>query len=191
MAATESKMLALGTPLPAFTLASVVDGKQVVSTSLSGAKGVLVLFICNHCPYVVHIRGKLVEVAHRAMAAGFAVVAINANSQVTHPEDGPEHMKRLATGEHWRFPFLFDETQAVAKSFGAACTPDLFLFDSHRQLAYRGQFDDARPGRPTQVTGKDLLAALEAVGAGAQPSAKQVPSIGCNIKWHPEGHPAT
>jgi thiol-disulfide isomerase/thioredoxin len=185
MAATESRMLALGTALPAFTLPDVAFARKVSSDALQGARGVLVMFICNHCPYVIHIRPKLVEVAHRALDAGFAVVAINSNSVLTHPQDGPGPMRQLATSEGWRFPFCFDETQAVAHAFGAACTPDLFLFDAARRLAYRGQFDDARPGKPVPVTGRDLQAALDAVAAGAAPGEKQVPSIGCNIKWHP------
>ena len=185
MASTPSTMLALGTPLPAFSLPNAVDGQQLSSKDLAGSRGVLVMFICNHCPYVIHIRARLLDVAHRALAEGFDVVAINANSQQTHPQDGPAQMKQLALAEQWRFPFLFDETQAVARAFAAACTPDLFLFDAQRRLAYRGQFDDARPSKPTPVTGRDLQAALEAVREGRSPSEAQVPSIGCNIKWHP------
>jgi peroxiredoxin len=128
MAATESTMLPLGTPLPDFMLPNAVDGSTVSSVSLRGGKGTLVMFICNHCPYVVHIRAKLVEVAHQALDQGFKVVAINSNSRKTHPQDGPQNMKALASQEGWRFPFLFDETQGVAKAFKAACTPDLFLF---------------------------------------------------------------
>jgi peroxiredoxin len=185
MAATESKMLPLGTPVPDFTLPDVAAGRRVSAAALAGPKGLLVMFICNHCPYVVHIRARLVEVAHRALEAGFSVAAINSNSVLTHPQDGPGPMRQLALEEGWRFPYLFDETQAVAHAFGAACTPDLFLFDAGRRLAYRGQFDGARPGRPTPVTGQDLQAALDAVASGAAPAAKQVPSLGCNIKWHP------
>jgi peroxiredoxin len=185
MAATESKMLPLGTPLPDFTLPDVLGGRKVSAAELTGPRGVLVMFICNHCPYVVHLRPRLVEVAHRALDAGFSVAAINSNSVLTHPEDGPGPMRHLGTAEGWRFPFLFDETQAVAHAFGAACTPDLFLFDASRGLAYRGQFDGARPGKPTPVTGEDLQAALDAVASGAAPAARQVPSLGCNIKWHP------
>ncbi len=185
MAATESTMLALGTPLPPFTLPDTVSGATVSSASLAGGAGALVMFICNHCPYVVHIRQVLLAVAHRAVEAGFKVVAINSNSTRTHPQDGPGAMKALATQEGWRFPFLFDESQAVAKAFKAACTPDFFLFDASGKLAYRGQFDDARPSKPIPVTGKDLQAALNAVKAGAAPSEDQRASIGCNIKWHP------
>jgi peroxiredoxin len=185
MAATESTMLALGTLLPTFSLPDVVSGATVSSQGLGGPRGVLVMFICNHCPYVVHIRAKLVETARRAQAGGFAVVAINSNSARTHPEDGPGPMKELASAEAWGFPFLFDESQAVARAFGAVCTPDLFVFDAQKRLAYRGRFDDARPGKPTPVTGKDLQAALDALAAGNRPGPQQVPSLGCSIKWHP------
>ncbi len=185
MSATESTMLPLGSALPAFTLPNAIDGRPVSSAELTGPKGVLVMFICNHCPYVIHIRRQLLEVAHHALDAGFSVAAINANSEKTHPQDGPEKMRELATAEHWQFPFLFDPTQEVARAFHAACTPDLFLFDAQHRLAYRGQFDDARPSKPTPVTGKDLKAALDALAAGQAPSQAQIPSIGCNIKWHP------
>jgi thiol-disulfide isomerase/thioredoxin len=178
-------MLPLGTTLPAFELLNPVTGAMVSSATLTGSAGVLVAFICNHCPYVVHLRQQLVAMAHQALEEGFSVVAINSNSILTHPEDGPEPMKVLATAEQWRFPFLYDETQAVAKAFRAACTPDLFLFDAHRQLAYRGQFDDSRPGNGRPVTGKDLRDALAAVKAGKAPAKDQKASIGCSIKWHP------
>lgn len=186
MAETPSVMLPLGTALPDFSLVNAVDGTTWTSASAAGKKGALVMFICNHCPFVIHIRSKLVEVSNRAVERGLSVVAINANSQQTHPQDGPQHMKQLATVEKWRFPFLFDETQAVAKAFAAACTPDLFLFDGKGALVYRGQFDSARPSKPDPVTGKDLSDAIDAVLAGATPSGAQVPSIGCNIKWHPQ-----
>jgi thiol-disulfide isomerase/thioredoxin len=183
--ATPSTMLPLGTTLPAFDLLNPVTGATVSSASLAGPAGVLVAFICNHCPYVVHVRQQLVAVAHAALEEGFSVVAINSNSIITHPEDGPGPMTVLATGEQWRFPFLYDETQAVAKAFRAACTPDLYLFDARRELAYRGQFDDSRPGNGRPVTGKDLRDALAAVKAGKAPSKEQKASIGCGIKWHP------
>ena len=163
MSATPSTMLPLGSALPSFELPNATDGRSISSAELGGARGVLVMFICNHCPYVVHIRNKLVELAHHALDEGFSVVAINANSQQTHPQDGPANMKQLATQEHWRFPFLFDDSQDVARAFHAACTPDLFLFDGARRLVYRGQFDDARPKSATPVTGKDLGAAIQAV----------------------------
>jgi peroxiredoxin len=185
MAAIPSTMLPLGTVLPTFELPNAIEGRPVASRDLTGPRGVLVMFICNHCPYVVHMRAGLVKVAHQALEQGFSVVAINSNSLRTHPQDGPDQMKALATAEGWRFPFLFDDTQAVARQFQAACTPDLYLFDAERRLAYRGQFDDSRPGNGKPVTGRDLSAALTAVAAGASPSPHQLASIGCSIKWHP------
>lgn len=185
MAATPSTMLPLGTPFPTFELLDPVTGGPRHSKTLTGPKGTLVMFICNHCPFVIHVSDKLLEVAHRAVDAGFGVVAINSNSTKTHPQDGPEHMKALALNERFRFPFLFDESQDVARAFQAACTPDFFVFDAKGLLAYRGQFDDSRPSNGVPVTGKDLQAALASIIAGAPPSTAQKASIGCNIKWHP------
>jgi hypothetical protein len=182
--ATPSSMLALGTPLPPIRLKNSVDGTEVdVAKLAAGAKGVLVAFICNHCPYVVHLRKELVRVAHEALDRGVAVVAINSNDLDSYPQDGPGPMGRLAKDEKWRFPFLFDATQDVARAFRAECTPDLYLFDADRKLAYRGQFDDSRPANGKPVTGSDLRGAIDAVLAGKKPSADQKPSIGCNIKW--------
>jgi len=183
MARTASRMLPLGRPIPPFALLEPRTGVTVASPA--PGQPALIMFICNHCPYVVHIRPRLVEIANRAVAAGIKVVAINANSVATHPEDGPEAMAALATAEDWRFPFLFDETQEVARAFGAACTPDFFLFGAGG-LFYRGQFDDARPSSPMPVSGADLAAAIEALLAGQPAPADQWPSLGCNIKWHPE-----
>ena len=183
MAATPSTMLALGTQLPAFSLVDAVTGRVISSDTLEAENGVLVMFICNHCPFVIHIRKELVKVATDALDAGIAVVAVNSNSIESHPQDGPTHMKQLATSEGWRFPFVFDETQAVAKSFMAACTPDIYLFDANRTLAYRGQFDDSRPSNGKPVTGADLRAAIAAVVAKKPVPGEQKPSIGCNIKW--------
>ena len=176
-------MLPLGTKLPAFTLPNAVDGRPVSSSAAAGKNGTLVMFICNHCPYVIHIRSELIKAAHEAIEQGISVVAINSNSTRTHPQDGPEHMKTLATTEKWRFPFLFDATQEVARAFHAECTPDLYLFDAEGRLADRGQFDDSRPANGKPITGSDLRAAIEAVVAGQKPSANQKPSVGCNIKW--------
>jgi thiol-disulfide isomerase/thioredoxin len=176
-------MLPLGTAMPSFSLTNAVDGTPWSSAKTAGAKGTLVMFICNHCPYVVHIRAKLVEVAHHAVDLGFAVVAINANSLASHPQDGPGPMKELALREAWRFPFLFDDTQDVARAFDAACTPDLYVFDGAGKLAYRGQFDAARPGNGKPVTGADLRAAIDAVAEGKPVATDQRASIGCNIKW--------
>ncbi len=183
MARTASRMLPLGRPIPPFVLLEPRTGVTVASPPAGDRT--LIMFICNHCPYVVHIRPRLVEIANRAVAGGIKVVAINANSVATHPEDGPEAMAALATAEGWQFPFLFDETQEVARAFGAACTPDFFLFGAEG-LFYRGQFDDARPSSPLPVSGADLSAAIEALLAGQPAPADQWPSLGCNIKWHPE-----
>lgn len=190
MARVPSTMLELGTPRPAIRLPEPLTGKTVDMAERAGGRaGTLVMFVCNHCPFVVHIRAELVKAAHEALDAGLAVVAINANSVVTHPQDGPAAMAELAREEEWRFPFLFDEDQAVARAFRAACTPDFYLFDKAGKLAYRGQFDAARPGDGKPVTGRDLRAAVAAVAAGKKPAAQQVPSLGCNIKWAPGNEP--
>jgi thiol-disulfide isomerase/thioredoxin len=186
MAETPSAMLPLGTPLPSFHLPDAVTGRTVDAAELArGKKGLLVAFICNHCPYVKHIRSELVRVSHEAIDQGLAVVAVNSNDEAAYPQDGPAAMKQLATAEGWRFPFVFDATQEVARAFRAACTPDLFLFDGGLHLAYRGQFDDSRPSLPRPVTGSSLRAAVDAVAAGKSPSPEQRPSVGCNIKWKP------
>lgn len=183
MAAISSHPLPIGSPMPDFELLDAVHDTRVAAATVAGPRGTLVMFLCNHCPYVVHIRQELVRVAHEALDAGFGVVAINANSLRSHPQDGPGPMRALASEEAWRFPFLFDATQDVARAFDAACTPDLYLFDVERRLAYHGQFDDSRPHKETPVTGRDLRAAISALSAGRAPAAQQIASIGCNIKW--------
>ncbi len=184
MALKPSTMLPLGSDAPAFELTNAVDGKTVsLGKDYDSAPALLVMFICNHCPFVIHVRDELGRVAADYMPKGLAVVAINSNSIESHPQDGPENMKRLAIQEGWEFPFLFDETQEVAKAYKAACTPDLFLFDGDRKLLYRGQLDDSRPSNAIPVTGHDLRAAIEDVLAGAPVSIDQKPSVGCNIKW--------
>ncbi len=189
MALTPSTMLSLGTVAPDFNLDNAVDGQRVRLADVL-PNPLLVMFICNHCPYVVHIREGLGALMAEYQARGLQVVAINSNSEQTHPQDGPSHMRALALEKGWRFPFLFDKTQEVAKAYQAACTPDFFLFDKERRLVYRGQFDDSRPGRTdVPVTGKDLRAALEDALAGRKPAEDQKPSIGCNIKWHPGNAP--
>src|SRR5512147_1939488 len=166
MAETPSAMLPLGTPLPPLRLTDAVTGRAVdVAAEARGKKGLLVAFICNHCPYVKHIRAELVRVAHEAMDQGFAVAAVNSNDEAAYPQDGPAAMKELATAERWRFPYLFDATQDVARAFHAACTPDLYLFDGALKLAYRGEFDDSRPSLPRPVDGASLRAAIAAVAA--------------------------
>lgn len=181
--AAMSTMLALGTPLPSFTLENAVDGARVASSDLRGERGVLVMFLCNHCPYVVHVRPELAKVAAEALAQGFSVVAINSNSVRVSPQDGPSHMKELAREDGWRFPFLFDATQDVARAFAAAATPEVYLFDAQRKLVYRGRVDDSSPKNGKPLTGADLRAALRAVAEGRAPEGEQLPSIGCSIKW--------
>ncbi|HLV67119.1 MAG TPA: thioredoxin family protein [Polyangiaceae bacterium] len=188
MARTPSTMLPLGTPMPEFSLPDVVSGRTVTSTELQGRPSV-VIFICNHCPFVKHIRAELARFGTFCKERGVAMVAINANDATAYPEDAPEPMAREAREAGYVFPYLFDESQAVARAFQAACTPDLYIFDSEGKLAYRGQFDDSRPGNNVPVTGRDARAAVEALLAGGRPSAEQKPSIGCNIKWKPGNEP--
>ncbi len=182
--AESSRDLALGTTLPPVRLKDAVRGELVdVSALAAGKKGLLVAFICNHCPYVVHVREQLVRVAHEALDRGLAVVMINSNDEETYPQDAPPAMAKLARDEGWRFPFLFDDTQDVARAFGAVCTPDIYVFDAASKLAYHGQLDDSRPSNGKPVTGRDLRAAVDAVASGGAPSADQKPSVGCSIKW--------
>jgi thiol-disulfide isomerase/thioredoxin len=177
-------MLPLGTELPSFSL-SDLEGRIVADTDFAGAPALVVAFICPHCPYVKHIREALARLAKDYQAERAAFVAINANDADAYPEDGPKGMKREAAQAGYTFPYLRDESQAVAKAFRAACTPDLYVFDRHRRLVYRGQFDGTRPSRPGLATGADLRAALDAVLAGRPVAAEQRPSVGCNIKWKP------
>jgi peroxiredoxin len=180
--AASSTMLPLGTALPSFSLTNTVTGLAVRSEDFAG-KPVLVMFICNHCPYVVHVRKELGRLAGDYAPKGVAIVAINSNSLKSHPEDGPEEMKKLAKSEGWAFPFLFDSSQQIARAFQAACTPEFYLFDSSHKLVYRGQLDDSRPGKDVPVTGKDLRAALDAMLGSRPISTEQRPSVGCGIKW--------
>jgi len=188
MALTPSTMLPLGTAAPDFRLPDV-NGKMVGLADFKSAPALVVLFICNHCPYVKHIRSGLADFGRDAQKRGAAVVAINANDPEQHAEDHPRQMKLEAQAAGYTFPYLFDPSQEAAKAYRAACTPDIFLFDKDRKLAYRGQFDDSRPGRNAPVTGRDLRAALEAVLAGKPGPAIQTASIGCNIKWKPGNAP--
>jgi len=182
-------MLPLGTPVPDFALSDAVSGNRVSAADFDDARALLVMFICNHCPFVKHVKTELGRVAADYQGKGLAVVAINANDLGAQPDDGPDHMKALAREEGWAFPFLFDETQEVAKAFRAACTPDFYLFDGTGKLAYRGQLDDSRPGNGIPVTGADLRAAIAAVLARQPVPAEQKASIGCNIKWTPGREP--
>lgn len=175
-------MLELGTKAPRFSLESVVDGSTVSLADHAG-KPLLVVFMSRHCPYVKHIEAKFAEVANAFVDGGGAVVAISANDVTSHPEDAPEKLKEQAEANGFRFPYLFDESQDVARAYTAACTPDFFLFDAGHELVYRGRFDGSRPKNDEPVTGADLEAALKAVLAGQAVPAEQRPSMGCSIKW--------
>lgn len=175
-------MLDLGTTLPPFRLRDV-NGKAVTSNDFGGSRGVLVAFICPHCPYVRHIRAEFARLAREVQDRGVSVIAINSNDATAFPDDNPDGMRKEASEVGYTFSYLVDDTQEVAKSFRAACTPDFFLFDSQRRLVYRGQFDDSRPKSDVPVTGKDLRAAVDALIAGKPIPVDQRPSLGCNIKW--------
>jgi peroxiredoxin len=183
MALTESTMLKLGTVAPDFALTDVVSGKTIRRDDLRGQKALLVIFICAHCPYVKHIEKSLAALGKDYAEQPIAIVAISSNDAVTHPADSPAGLKRQAESYSFNFPYLYDETQAVAKAYKAACTPDLFLFDGDFRLVYRGQFDSSRPGNGIPVTGEDLRFAIDLVLEGKPVPADQRPSIGCNIKW--------
>ena len=174
-------MLALGTPTPDFKLPDT-NGKTVSLPDFRG-KPVLVMFICNHCPFVKHINAQLAQLGRDYQSRSLGIVAISSNDVANYPDDSPERMKEEAKRLGYTFPYLYDESQSVAKAFRAACTPDFFLFDTEHRLVYRGQFDDSRPGNALPVTGKDLRVALDAVLAGKDVSKDQKPSLGCNIKW--------
>jgi thiol-disulfide isomerase/thioredoxin len=189
MVKTASTMLPLGTSAPDFVLKNVVDEKLVARNDFEG-KPLLVMFLCNHCPFVKHLQAALAEFGKEYQAQGLGIVAINSNDVKAHPDDGPDKMKLEAQNAGYTFPYLFDETQEVAQHYKAACTPDFFLFDKNHGLAYRGQFDASRPGNNKSITGSDLRAAADTVLAGQRITAEQKPSIGCNIKWKPGKEPA-
>jgi thiol-disulfide isomerase/thioredoxin len=190
MPETPSTMLAIGTPLPTFQLPDY-NGRRYSERDFASSAALLVAFVCPHCPYVKHIRQELARFAKEYAPRGLAVVAINSNDPIAFPEDDVAGMKQEAETVGYTFPYLFDAGQDVAKAFQAACTPDFFLFDKARRLAYRGQFDDSRPGKPQPVTGADLRSAADAVLANrAVPEASQRPSVGCNIKWKQGAAPA-
>ncbi|MHC4264488.1 MAG: thioredoxin family protein [Planctomycetota bacterium] len=188
MTRTASTMLGLGTVAPSFTLAAT-DGRKVSLEDLKGAAALLVIFMCNHCPFVKHVLTEMVELVKEYQAKGVATVAINSNDVVNFPDDSPEMMVQVAQEKDFTFAYLFDETQETAKAYRAACTPDFFLFDSEQKLVYRGQMDSSRPDSNIPVTGEDLRAALEALLEGKEVSAEQKPSIGCNIKWKKGNEP--
>jgi peroxiredoxin len=183
MTAMQSRMLDLGTPAPSFRLPNPATGEAVSLQDFASSPALLVAFLCNHCPYVKHILAGFVAFAHEYHVHGLAVVAISSNDVSQYPADSPAEMAKLARDRGFRFSYLYDESQSVARAYGAACTPDLFLFDGSRRLAYRGQFDDSRPGGKQPVTGADLRAAADAVLAGKPVSGAQTPSVGCSIKW--------
>lgn len=183
MARTESTMLTLGTAAPEFALTDVVSGKIMRRDDFKDSNALLVLFICAHCPFVKHIERELAQFGKDYAGKPLAIVAISSNDAVAYPADNPDGLKQQAEAFGFTFPYLYDETQAVAKAYDAVCTPDVFLFDKDRKLAYRGQFDASRPGNGVPVTGDDLRAAADAVLAGKSAPEDQKPSIGCNIKW--------
>jgi peroxiredoxin len=188
MARTPSTMLELGTPAPDFVLPDY-DGRLHALADFAAAPALLVVFTCNHCPFVRHVRPEFAAFAREYQARGLAVVAINSNDIENYPQDGPDAMRAEVAELGYAFPYLIDATQDVAKAYRAACTPDFFLFDARRQLVYRGQFDDSRPGNGRPVTGADLRAAVEATLAGGTPGPDQMPSLGCNIKWRKGNEP--
>ena len=188
MSLTPSTMLDLGTAAPDFCLPNPRGG-QVCLGDFKDSTALLVMFMCNHCPYVKHIADAFTLFAEEYQAKGLAVVAISSNDATNYPDDGPEKMAEESERRGYKFPYLYDETQEVAKAYRAACTPDLFLFDDSRKLVYRGQFDASRPGSDQPVTGADIRAAVDAVLSDSVPSADQTSSIGCNIKWKPGNEP--
>src|ERR1035438_5010070 len=190
MAATQSTMLELGTAAPDFSLPDVLSGKTISLSSFTSSKGLLVMFLCPHCPYVKHVQSTLAAVLKEYTGAPLGIVAISSNDAAQFPEDGPGGLRGQAAELDFDFPYCYDESQAVAQAYRAACTPDFFLFDEARALVYRGQLDGSRPKNDTPVTGSDLRAALDAVLAGRTVNPSQRPSIGCNIKWKKGNEPS-
>ncbi len=183
MALTPSKMIPLGTTAPEFELPDTVSETRLRLADLKSDRATVIMFICNHCPYVQYVRQQLIRVARDYAPRGVAFVAISSNDAENYPDDAPEQMKRVAEELGYPFPFLYDESQEVARAYGAACTPDIFVFDGKLKLVYRGQLDDARPGNDVPVTGRDLRDALDRLLEGEPVSSDQKPSTGCNIKW--------
>jgi len=188
MTAVNSTMMELGTKAPPFRLPSATGGAVSVE-DFSDASALLVMFICNHCPFVKHVRDELVKLAHDYQPKGVAVVAVNSNDWSAYPDDSPEMMEKEVRNYGYPFAYLCDETQEVARAYRAACTPDFYLFDARQKLFYRGQLDDSRPGNGVPVSGRDLRAAIDALLAGEAGPARQKPSLGCNIKWRPGNEP--
>lgn len=183
MAITPSRMIPLGTKAPVFSLRDVVSGKVLSLSQLKGEKATVVMFICNHCPFVKHIRKELINVAKQYTPKGVSFIAINSNNVEDYPEDSPQNMKKIGEELKFPFPYFYDETQDVARAYEAACTPDFFVFDPALTCVYRGQFDNSRPGNAVPVTGKDLRAALDCLLKDEPVPQAQKPSMGCNIKW--------
>jgi peroxiredoxin len=190
MAATASTMLELGTTAPEFLLPDVVSGKAVSTASFEGKHALLVMFICHHCPFVKHVKSELAQLGRDYAAKGVGIVGISSNDPAVSADDSPAGLQRMAAEWGFNFPVCYDENQAVAKSYAAACTPDFYLFDQDRKLVYRGQLDDSRPSNGKPVTGADLRAAIDALVAGQPVNQDQRPSVGCNIKWKPGNEPA-
>lgn len=189
MARTPSTMLPLGTEAPDFSLPNV-DGSTVSLSDFAGSPALVVAFVCNHCPFVKHLADEFAAFGNEYSEKGVGVVAISSNDVENYPDDSPEKMAEEAQARGYKFPYLYDATQEVAKAYAAACTPDFYVFDKDRKLVYRGQFDSSRPDSGESVTGEDLKAAVDAVLAGSAPSDDQHPSIGCNIKWKPGAAPS-
>jgi peroxiredoxin len=183
MAATPSTMLPLGTIAPDFVLPDTVSGEEIALAENKSDTATVIMFICNHCPYVKHVNEELVRLGHDYEPRGVSFLAISSNDVADYPQDSPEHMKEVAEELGYPFPYLYDEDQSVARAYQAACTPDFFIFDGDMKLVYRGQLDDARPKNEKPVTGADVRAALDALLAGEPVPADQTPSIGCSIKW--------
>lgn len=186
MAKTPSNMLALGTQAPEFSLRDVISGRMIGLNHSVEIKATIIMFICNHCPYVKHVNKEISNLAHDYNNKGVNFIAINSNDISNYPEDSPENMKRTAQEESYSFPYLFDETQEVAKAYKAACTPDFYVFNSKLKLVYRGQLDDSRPGNSIPVTGNSIRQALDSLLNNETVNIEQKPSLGCNIKWKEE-----
>ena len=189
MVATPSTMLALGTPAPDFHLPDVVSGRTISLATFKGKRGLLVMFLSRHCPYVQHVQSQLAQIGKDYGEQGIGILAISANDIVNYPDDAPARLKEMAIQNGFAFPFCYDESQEAARAYSAACTPDFFLFDEKRRLVYRGQLDDSRPGNDKPVTGRDLRGALNALVSGKPVPRDQKPSLGCNIKWKPGNEP--
>ena len=189
MALTESTMVELGSAAPAFSLPDTVSGSDVALDTVAGEKGTLVMFMCAHCPFVIHVQEELARIGRDYADKSVGIVAISANDIGSHPQDAPGHLKNQAETLGFSFPYCYDESQQVARAYGAVCTPDFFLFDGSKKLVYRGQLDSSRPSNQEPVNGEDLRAALDAVIAGGAVSGEQRPSVGCNIKWRAGNEP--